>query len=211
MTGNFLDIHIVQLFGIYRVCHLKESQNEMAVALKHCMFDPMLVKPKCVWEAVVFSFFKNLLTFLSCLLTIFQNELPTLKRILAWSTYGQICTVSALLPFLSDFFPNWTSWQSDPNQNLPIQMAITLQICFSDPILMKPKCVWEPYICLNFCQLFVYNFESECVHLKRILALQTWRLEMPIFRVTATWNGKFWFGSPCIKCQSFWEPKIHLN
>ena len=28
--------------------------KQMAVELKQCIFDPMLVKPKCVWEAVDF-------------------------------------------------------------------------------------------------------------------------------------------------------------
>ena len=32
----------------------EKSQKEMAVALKRYIFDPMLVKPKLVWEAVVF-------------------------------------------------------------------------------------------------------------------------------------------------------------
>ena len=53
-----------------------------------------------------------------------------------------------------------------PNQKLLIQMAITLKICISDPELVKPKCVSEAYIyidfspvCLHF-QLFVYNFQN---------------------------------------------------
>ena len=36
--------------------------------------------------------------------------------------------------------------QGDPNQNLLIQMAITLKICISDPKLVKPKCVSEAWI-----------------------------------------------------------------
>ena len=47
--------------------------------------------------------------------------------------------------------------QSDPNQNLLIQMAITLKIHMSDPMLVKPKCVSE--VCIYF-QLFVYNFQT---------------------------------------------------
>ena len=31
--------------------------------------------------------------------------------------------------------------QGDPNQNLPFQMAITLKLSSSDPMLVKPKCV----------------------------------------------------------------------
>ena len=34
------------------------SRFQIAVAQKQCIFDPMLVKIKCVWEAVVF-FLKN--------------------------------------------------------------------------------------------------------------------------------------------------------
>ena len=33
-----------------------------------------------------------------------EKKLPPLKRILALPTWGQICTVSVLQPFLSDFF-----------------------------------------------------------------------------------------------------------
>ena len=31
--------------------------------------------------------------------------------------------------------------QDDPNQNLEIQMAITLKQSFSDPMMVNPKCV----------------------------------------------------------------------
>ena len=31
--------------------------------------------------------------------------------------------------------------QGDPNQNLKFVLAITLKICLSDPMLVKPKCV----------------------------------------------------------------------
>ena len=33
--------------------------------------------------------------------------------------------------------------QGDPNQNLKFVLAITLKIWVSDPMLVKPKCVWE--------------------------------------------------------------------
>ena len=32
--------------------------------------------------------------------------------------------------------------KGDPNQNLKFVLAITRKICISDPILVKPKCVW---------------------------------------------------------------------
>ena len=36
---------------------IENYQDEMAVALKQCIFDPMLVKPKSVWQVVVLFFF----------------------------------------------------------------------------------------------------------------------------------------------------------
>ena len=33
--------------------------------------------------------------------------------------------------------------EGDPNQNLLIQMAISLKICIFDPMLAKSKCVWQ--------------------------------------------------------------------
>ena len=36
--------------------------------------------------------------------------------------------------------------QGDPNQNLLIEIVITLKICISDPMLIKPKCIWEAYV-----------------------------------------------------------------
>ena len=40
--------------------------------------------------------------------------------------------------------------QGDPNQNLLLQLAITLKICISDPMLVKPKWVLEAYIYFDF-------------------------------------------------------------
>ena len=56
------------------------------------------------------------------------------------------------------FFPcqTWT-WilqytiQGDPNKNLKCLLAITLKLCIFDPMLVKPKCVWEAY---NFFEKF---------------------------------------------------------
>ena len=36
--------------------------------------------------------------------------------------------------------------QGDPNQNFRFQMAITLKLNTSDPMLVKPKCVWEAVV-----------------------------------------------------------------
>ena len=54
--------------------------------------------------------------------------------------------------------------QGDPNQYPLFQMAAPLKLCISDPMLIKPKCVWEAVVFFNFrkfvyiFQLFVYNF-----------------------------------------------------
>ena len=43
--------------------------------------------------------------------------------------------------------------QGDPNQNLRFLLAITLKISVSDPMLLKPKCVWEEvYIYFENCK-----------------------------------------------------------
>ena len=34
-----------------------------------------------------------------------------------------------------------TKLQGDPNQNLKFVLAITLKVCISDPMMVKPKCV----------------------------------------------------------------------
>ena len=40
--------------------------------------------------------------------------------------------------------PNSTSLiQGDSNQNLKFILAITVNVCISDPILVKPKRIWE--------------------------------------------------------------------
>ena len=42
--------------------------------------------------------------------------------------------------------------QGDPNQNLKFRLAITLKVCISDPLLVKPKCVWEASIYFENCK-----------------------------------------------------------
>ena len=68
---------------------LEPKIEKIAVSLRLCISDPMLLKPKCVWEMVLFTIIKNCYTFYSCLFTIFQSKLPPLKRILALPTWGQ--------------------------------------------------------------------------------------------------------------------------
>ena len=48
---------------------------QMAVVLKLCIIDPMLVKPKIVWETVAFSIFENLFTLFKML-----NETPCIEE-----------------------------------------------------------------------------------------------------------------------------------
>ena len=50
--------------------------------------------------------------------------------------------------------PSQIPLQGDPNQNLKFVLAITLKICISDPMLVKPKCVWEVKSFLFFSCLF---------------------------------------------------------
>ena len=59
--------------------------KEVAVALKWSIFDPMLVKPKCIWEAVVFWKIVN-------------------KRNLALPRWGQICVFQCYSNFFRIFF-----------------------------------------------------------------------------------------------------------
>ena len=47
--------------------------------------------------------------------------------------------------------------QGDPNQNLRFLLAITLKIYISDPMLVKPKCVWEVYIYFENCKQTAEN------------------------------------------------------
>ena len=64
----------------------------MAVLLKLGISDPLLVKPKCVGEAVVFFNFQKFVY-------VFQKKLPPLKAILALPMWGQKCIVSELWSF----------------------------------------------------------------------------------------------------------------
>ena len=50
--------------------------------------------------------------------------------------------------------PKWL--QGDPNQNFRFQMTVALSVCISDPMLVKPKCVWEAVVFYEF-QLIFYT------------------------------------------------------
>ena len=69
--------------------------------------------------------------------------------------------------------------QGDPNQNLLFQFALSLKLSISDPMLVKPKCVWEVAVYLkNFkqtaekCKQIFENWKK-LTALKHILALPT--------------------------------------
>ena len=90
---------------VYTGCSIweKTERNSFSTETVH-IWPHMLVMPKCVWEAVVLwknvnKQLKNLNKFLKI-----EKELPLLKPTLALPTQGQICTVSVLQPFFSDFF-----------------------------------------------------------------------------------------------------------
>ena len=94
---------LLQIYWKYRV-PLTIYPKEMAVALKRCIFDPMLVKPKCVWE--VADFLKNCKQTAEKCKQILENwkNLPPLKHILALPTWGQILIFSELQPFEISIF-----------------------------------------------------------------------------------------------------------
>ena len=81
-------------------------------------------------------------------------------------------------------------------------LAITLKMSVSDPMLVKPKCVWELSVFFNFqkfvyiFQLFVYNFSNKIDGSQTHFGFSNIGSEMLIFRVIAKTNFKFWFGSP---------------
>ena len=47
--------------------------------------------------------------------------------------------------------------QGDPNQNLLFQFALSLKLSISDPMLVKPKCVWEVEVFLKNCKQTAEN------------------------------------------------------
>ena len=57
--------------------------------------------------------------------------------------------------------------QGDPNQNLLFQMAISLEICISDPMLVKPKCVLGAYIYFHFSAVCL-QFSAVCLQFSKI-------------------------------------------
>ena len=76
----------------------------MAVELNRCIFDPLLVKPKCVWETVDLSKNCKPTAEICKLILKIEINLPPLKRILALPTKGLKYTVSVPHPFTFDNF-----------------------------------------------------------------------------------------------------------
>ena len=74
--------------------------------------------------------------------------------------------------------------QGDPNQNFKCVLAITQKLCISDPMLVKPKCVWEAYNFFDF-QLFVYNFSKKLYASQTHFGFTNMGTEMHSFRVIA--------------------------
>ena len=85
-------------FELQRVL-FEKLQKQKVVVQNRCIFDVILVNPKCVWEAVVYmKNCKQTAKNVNKLLENWNNLLP-LKPILALPTWGQICTNSELQPF----------------------------------------------------------------------------------------------------------------
>ena len=80
------------------------QKKKMGVELKRCIFDPKLVKPKCVWEVVDFFNFRKYVYNFQLFVYNFSKSLSLLKRILAIQTKWQKCTVSLLEPLFFDTF-----------------------------------------------------------------------------------------------------------
>ena len=53
-------------------------------------------------------------------------------------------------------------------------MAVTIKRSISDPMLVKPKCVWEVYIYFENCKQTADKNVNKCTLFNRILALPTW-------------------------------------
>ena len=72
---------------LYRVIRLKNCKSKKTKAQKQCIFDPMLVKLKCVWEAVdLFNCQKFVYIYFSAVCLQLFNENNPLKRVLTLST-----------------------------------------------------------------------------------------------------------------------------
>ena len=70
-------------------------------------------------------------------------------------------------------------------------MAITLKICVFDPMLVKPKCVWEVYIYFENCKQTAENCKQTAENCKQIAEksteykLNSWKDKIQCFSVSS--------------------------
>ena len=83
-------------------------------------------------------------------------------------------SISNPFPFLKQ----QCTLQGDPNQNFWFQMTVTLKISISDPMLVRPKCVWGVAV-------FFKNFKQTAEKCNQIFE---------IWKRFEFWNGVFKFG-----------------
>ena len=69
----------------------------------------------------------------------------------------------------------------DPNQNLKFVLAITLKVCISDPMLVKPKCVWEVKV-FYFSAVCLQFFKKKNFHLSNTFWLYQPRVRNAYFQ-----------------------------
>ena len=92
--------------------------------------------------------------------------------------------------------------QGDPNQNLLIQMAVTLEICIFGHMMIKPKCVLGAFIyfdssavCLQLSAVCL-QFSIIYIGTRNTFWLYQKRSKTHIFRVIPILISKFWFRHP---------------
>ena len=156
-----------------------------------------MIKPRGTeWKITLLGFLKGS--------NYLSQVLPTLKYLSSSGSQKFFNLSHQLLTQRASWCVYIALLQGDPNQNLKFVLAITLKTRVSDPMLVKPKCVWELSVFFNFqkfvyiFQLFVYNFSNKTDDSQTHFGFINIGSEMLIFRVIAKTNFKFWFGSPCI-------------
>ena len=73
-------------------------------------------------------------------------------------------------------YPSWgiaCNLQGNPNQSFPFQMAVTLKLCISDSMFVKPKCIWEVTVFLKNCKQTAEKCKKNWKKLKKTTASQT--------------------------------------
>ena len=78
--------------------------------------------------------------------------------------------------------------QGDPNQNLLFQLALSLNVGIPDPMLVKPKCVWEAEVfCENWliftCKWYMLKMSTSSINLHGLMVKTlTWYAKGPWFK-----------------------------